>query len=459
MRHGRIVKHNVKEDLMKKNKHEKYSLLTAITMIVGTCIGSGIFFKSDNILIATQGSILLGVLLFGLAAIAIIFGSLTMSELAARTNEPGGLIAYAQEFVNNQTACGFGWFLIFIYFPTIVVVVAWVIGIYIDILFHLQATLEFQVLIGFGFIIICFLYNVFLPRFGAIFQDISTFVKMLPLFLLGILGIVYGDPIQGLAETSQSAILSTGWLMALGPIAYSYDGWIVATSLSHEVKNAKQTMPKALTIAPLLILTIYTLYFVGISSYVGVDQVIALGDAHVSVAASQLLGGTFAKLIVVFVIVSVMGTVNGLITGFMRMPYSLAMRKGMIPFSKQLKKVHSQLDIPVSSALFAFLICAFWMIVHYICTKFSIIPNSDISEIAISIAYMLYIVLYYQVYSLYKQKQIKSLFKGVICPVFATIGSLIILSGGLQSHYFIYYIMICGGIYGISQIYYYLHTK
>ncbi|MFQ9634436.1 MAG: amino acid permease, partial [Coprobacillus cateniformis] len=117
---------------MKKNKHEKYSLLTAITMIVGTCIGSGIFFKSDNILIATQGSILLGVLLFGLAAIAIIFGSLTMSELAARTNEPGGLIAYAQEFVNNQTACGFGWFLIFIYFPTIVVVVAWVIGIYID---------------------------------------------------------------------------------------------------------------------------------------------------------------------------------------------------------------------------------------------------------------------------------------------------------------------------------------
>ena len=247
--------------------------------------------------------------------------------------------------------------------------------------------------------------------------------------------------------------------MALGPIAYSYDVWIVATSLSHEVKNAKQTMPKALTIAPLLILTIYTLYFVGISSYVGVDQVIALGDAHVSVAASQLLGGTFAKLIVVFVIVSVMGTVNGLITGFMRMPYSLAMRKGMIPFSKQLKKVHSQLDIPVSSALFAFLICAFWMIVHYICTKFSIIPNSDISEIAISIAYMLYIVLYYQVYCLYKQKQIKSLFKGVICPVFATIGSLIILSGGLQSHYFIYYIMICGGIYGISQIYYYLHTK
>ena len=42
---------------MKKNE---YGLFTAITMIVGIVIGSGIFFKSDNILIATGGSIALG---------------------------------------------------------------------------------------------------------------------------------------------------------------------------------------------------------------------------------------------------------------------------------------------------------------------------------------------------------------------------------------------------------------
>ena len=41
---------------------KKYGLFTAITMIVGICIGSGIFFKSDNVLIATNGSIALGVL-------------------------------------------------------------------------------------------------------------------------------------------------------------------------------------------------------------------------------------------------------------------------------------------------------------------------------------------------------------------------------------------------------------
>ena len=41
---------------MKKNE---YSLFTTIAMIVGIVIGSGIFFKSDNILIATNGSVTL----------------------------------------------------------------------------------------------------------------------------------------------------------------------------------------------------------------------------------------------------------------------------------------------------------------------------------------------------------------------------------------------------------------
>ena len=46
---------------------ERYTLTTALCMIVGICIGSGIFFKSDNILIATGGNVALGVAMFLLA--------------------------------------------------------------------------------------------------------------------------------------------------------------------------------------------------------------------------------------------------------------------------------------------------------------------------------------------------------------------------------------------------------
>lgn len=45
-------------------KNEQYSLFTAISMIVGICIGSGIFFKADDVLRATGGNVTLGVIIF-----------------------------------------------------------------------------------------------------------------------------------------------------------------------------------------------------------------------------------------------------------------------------------------------------------------------------------------------------------------------------------------------------------
>ena len=86
-----------------------YRLPTAIAMIVGICIGSGIFFKSDNILIATGGNVPLGILVFLLGAVGIIFGGLSIGQLAARTAQPGGLIAYAAEFVGPGFTGGVGW--------------------------------------------------------------------------------------------------------------------------------------------------------------------------------------------------------------------------------------------------------------------------------------------------------------------------------------------------------------
>lgn len=79
-------------------KNQKYGFFTAVTMITGIVIGSGIFFKSDNILEYTNGNVTLGILVFVIAAFAIIFGSLTISQLARRTDKPGGLITYVEEF-------------------------------------------------------------------------------------------------------------------------------------------------------------------------------------------------------------------------------------------------------------------------------------------------------------------------------------------------------------------------
>ena len=245
----------------------------------------------------------------------------------------------------------------------------------------------------------------------------------------------------------------------MGPIAFSYDGWTISTSIAHEIRDSKKNLPRALIIAPLCVMFCYILYFVGITSYVGAEQVMALGDAHVEFAAANLFGPMFAKIITVFVIISVMGTVNGIVLGFIRMPYSMSLRDNMMPFSKKLSVLSDKYDIPVNSSLFAFAIGLFWYVVHFLTLKFALLPNSDISEISITISYLLYIPLYYQVFKLYRKGDIKSVWRGVICPFMALVGSVFILSGGMQNPLFFAYFVICAAVIAVSQVYYSKHLQ
>lgn len=426
---------------MKKNE---YGLFTAITMIVGIVIGSGIFFKSDNILVATGGSISLGVLVFCLAAIAIIFGSLTISELASRISQPGGIIAYAEESYNKSVACAFGWFQTFLYFPTLIAVVAWVAGIYFCMLFGLDSTLNVQILIGLAIIIVLFITNTISAKLGGYFQNVSTIIKLIPLIFIAIVGLIFGD-VSNISFSDITTMKSIGWITAIAPIAFSFDGWVVSTSIGHEIKDSKRNLPKALIIAPIFILLVYIAYFVGISTYLGPDVVMNLGDGHVDLIANKLLGQFGAKIVLIFVIISIIGTVNGLILGLIRLPYSLAIRE-MFPGSKKISKLDEKINMPLNSALVAFALCIFWTVAHYFTTKLGLLYNSDISEISITISYVMYILLYIKVFKLGREGEVKGLWRGTINPILAIIGSLIILIGSLGNELFWIYASVCGVI-------------
>ena len=423
---------------MKKNE---YGLFTAIAMIVGIVIGSGIFFKSDNILVATGGSVALGVLVFCIAAIAIIFGSLTISQLASRSSKEGGLIAYAEEYYNKSTSCAFGWFQTFLYFPTLIAVVSWVAGIYICILFGIEGTLEKQMLIGLAIMVFLFVINTLSAKLGGLFQNASTIIKLLPLLLIAVAGLVFGDT-SSVSFSDITAMKSTGWIAAIAPIAFSFDGWVVSTSISHEIKDSKRNLPKALIIAPIFILIVYVLYFVGISMYIGPETIMSLGDAHVDLAANNLLGPWGAKIVLIFVIISIMGTINGLTLGMIRLPHSLSVRN-MFPKSKVINKIDEKLLMPVNSAIVAFIIAIVWYIAHYLTTKFGLLPNSDISEISITMSYTMYILLYVKVIQLGRQGKISGIWNTIINPILAIIGSLIILFGSMGNQLFWIYAAFC----------------
>jgi APA family basic amino acid/polyamine antiporter len=166
-------------------------------------------------------------------------------------------------------------------------------------------------LIWFAF---CFLYNILSAKIGGWFQEAAMVVKLIPLFAIAIGGLVFGEPIAAIQHPTPEAIEATktlGWAAAIGPIAFSFDGWVVSMAVAHEVKNSKRNVPLALVAAPLFVLAAYLMYFLGspdISDRRGHED----GRRVVAYAATNLIGPAFAGIIYVFVTISVMGTANGI---------------------------------------------------------------------------------------------------------------------------------------------------
>lgn len=424
-------------------REKEYGLFTAIAMIVGIVIGSGIFFKSDNILVYTNGSILKGVLVFTVAAVGIIFGSLSIAVLAAKTTKPGGLITYAEEYMGPKVAGAFGWFQAFIYYPAILSVVSWVVGVYLCMLMGWEATPERMALIGGVAFLACFSINYVSALLGGAFQNFSTVSKVILIVVLSVAGFKYGDPKLITSSEAVAAGSSLAWIGALSPIAFSYDGWVVATSISHEIKNSKRNLPLALIFGPIFVLLAYVAYFVGVSILVGPERIMELGDAHVNEAVTMLFGTGGAKVFLICVILSVLGTVNGFTLGFIRLPYLLAIRN-MFPMAEKIGYLEKGQHVPKTSAKIACIISIIYIFINYVVQKYNLIPNSDISEIPIVASYILYILLYFCVIKLYRRGEVEGATKGLVIPLIATLGSLVIIIGGLQNPMTFLYLGICG---------------
>lgn len=440
---------------MENVQKRKFSLLTTVAMIVGIVIGSGIFFKTDNILAAVDGSVFLGVLAWILGGIGIVFGTLSVAVLAKRDEKVGGLISYCEMTWGKTLGYLAGWFQTLIYYPTLNAVIAWVASMYFSMLMGwtepgtifgiavngLPAwTFPFSVnewIVTLLFLAGIYALNIFQTIWAGRFQSFAMFVKIAALIVLAFTGLTLGEP-STVTHMADLKLLGGGFFAALVPIAYSYDGWQVAPSIAHEIKNPKRNMPLALMLSPLLIMTIYIAYFLGINAVLGPEKVLELGDGAVSVFAQQFFGDVGYRVVLAAVSISVLGTLNGLTLGYIRLPYALALRNEL-PGSEKLAKVDPKTDIPMFAAVVTIALTIFWLFVHFATTTgviflgWSLFSGISIDEISIMLIYLFMIAIFAGVIKDYTRKLVGNPFEGVLFPVLAIIGGLFALYGAIQS--------------------------
>ena len=67
---------------MEVKLEKKYGLITAIAMVVGIVIGSGVFFKAEKVLNATGGNVTLGILAWVIGGVIMISCAYTFAVMA-----------------------------------------------------------------------------------------------------------------------------------------------------------------------------------------------------------------------------------------------------------------------------------------------------------------------------------------------------------------------------------------
>jgi APA family basic amino acid/polyamine antiporter len=219
------------------------------------------------------------------------------------------------------------------------------------------------------YLVAIYAVNALSPVIAGKLQVTTTIIKLIPLLLMAAAGTAAGltsgmtvANFSRLADPSVSA--GNGLFMSVVAVAFAYEGWIIATSINSEIKDSKKNLPRALMIGSLIVVAVYILYYVGLAGAVPVSELMANGQAGAKLAFQNLFGQVAGTLIFVFIIISCLGTLNGLMLGCTRGLYSLAVR-GNGPKPEMFKQVDGVSNMPANSSVVGLLLCAFWLLYFF----------------------------------------------------------------------------------------------
>ena len=408
---------------------------------------------------------------------------LTFAGMSQKYEKVNGIVDYAEATVGPKYGYYMGWFLSTIYYPSLTAALAWLSARYtlvflttmfpnMPLLIHIN---EGGVVVGPECIALMLFYlccsyavNALSPKLAGKIQASTTVIKLIPLGVMAIVGVIAGLASGQLTENFVAPPLavvgSKGSILfaAVCATSFAYEGWIIATTINSELKDSKRNLPKALTVGGIIVIATYLLYYIGVTGGASNAELIEKGA---TVAFTNIFGNVIGNILNLFIAISCIGTMNGLMLACCRGVYSVAAR-GKGPATHMFSRVDEHTNMPNNSAVMGLLLCGFWGLYFYLSnlagtwshktvftgTIFESVPFLfDPTELPIITIYALYIPVFIQ--WIRKQKG-TSVWQHYILPILAICGSVFMVIACLVSHgmgcfwYLIVFafVMVLGGL-------------
>jgi len=345
------------------------SLLDATLLIVGSVVGSGIFFAPSIMAGYLQSpGLLLG--LWVLGGLLTLAGALSYAELAAAMPRAGGQYVFLSEAFSPLFGFLYGWTLLLAintgFVAAVAVAFAKALGFFVPgvgeehvLVSVLGWTFTTAQLVALVVIAVLTWINVTGLRTGASVQNLFTLAKLGALAVLVVMAVATArgsranlQPLASLALGPEG--LRVGLFAALAgamsKALFSYDSWYTVTFAAEEVKEPEKNLPRSLVLGTVGVTVAYAATVAVYLYMVPIGEMAVVTENRIGTeAAVRAIGPAGGAFIAAAILVSTFGCVNGLTLAGARVVYAMG-RDGL--FFRGAARVHPRYRTPAAALLF-----------------------------------------------------------------------------------------------------------
>jgi basic amino acid/polyamine antiporter, APA family len=342
-----------REEFHQLTKPEEFKrvlgLPTAILLVAGIMIGSGVFKKIVP-MAQTLPSATYILAAWIVAGIITMFGAFTYAGLSRMTTGTGGVYEYLRLIYGDFISFLFGWSTFTIVGSGSVAALAFVFAQSVNTLIPLPFG-------GWGIKMLAVLTIALLTwlncrgiKKAGILNNIVTSAKIIGILLLIISSLLYTHHPGAAAKQTppiqlHNAALLSGFFGAMLSALWAYEGWANITFVTGEIKNPGRNVPYAIIGGVGIAIILYVLLNYGYMHVLPLDRLSRLDSDKIAAAevAGILMGKAGTVTIAILIMACTFSALNGCIISYPRIYFRMAREK---VFFEKVGKVHPETLAP-----------------------------------------------------------------------------------------------------------------
>jgi APA family basic amino acid/polyamine antiporter len=338
---------------------KELTLYGLIMVAIGSCIGSGIFVTPSQIAnLVPSASLIIGV--WALGGLITLTGALTFGELGALFPKAGGIYVFLKEAYGGWLGFLYGWAYLLIITSGSIAVLSLTFSYYLSFFIPMNET--WKIITSIIAIVILTTINVFRAKFGEMFSNVFTGLKILGILIIIGCGLFYGNTNFSFNNLNTTASAHSGlssFGVALVGVLFSYGGWQHASFLAGESKNPTRNVPVAMITGALVVILIYILVNISYMLLLPVETIAV--STKVAAEATTTVFPSGGMMVAGIITISALGTIGIYTLSAPRIYYAMA-DDGL--FFKGIANVHPRFRTPVNAiitqSVWAIVLLLFW---------------------------------------------------------------------------------------------------